>query len=119
MGYKLLDGIRIIDLAMVFAGPMCSRLLAILGAEIIKIESAVRSDVFTRANVYPENDPGEEPWNRGSFFHTINAGKYGVSLNLGSEKGREVLKNLVKISDAVVENFSPGLWIIGVWGMRS
>jgi len=115
MGYKLLDGIRIIDLAMVFAGPMSSKLLALLGAEIIKIESAVRSDVFTRANVYPENDPGEEPWNRGSFFHTINTGKYGVSLNLGSEKGREVLKNLIKISDAVVENFSPR--VMDNWGM--
>ena len=116
MGYKLLEGIRIIDLTMVFAGPTSSRLLAVLGAEVIKIESAVRSDVFTRANVYPENEPGEEPWNQGSFFHTINAGKYGVSLNLGSEKGREIFKSLVKISDAVVENFSPRVmenWDLG------
>lgn len=115
MGYKLLEGIRIIDLAMVFAGPMNSRLLAVLGAEVIKIESAVRSDVFTRANVYPENQPGEEPWNRGAFFHTINAGKYGISLNLGSEKGREIFKSLVKISDAVVENFSPR--VMENWGL--
>jgi crotonobetainyl-CoA:carnitine CoA-transferase CaiB-like acyl-CoA transferase len=115
MGYKLLEGIRIIDLTMVFAGPTSSRLLAVLGAEVIKIESAVRSDVFTRANVYPENEPGEEPWNQGSFFHTINAGKYGVSLNLGSEKGREIFKSLVKISDAVVENFSPR--VMENWGL--
>ena len=99
MGYKLLEGIRVLDLTMVFAGPMGSRMLTDLGAEVIKIESASRSDVFTRANVYPENEPGEEPWNRGCFFHSVNAGKYGVSLNLGSEDGREIFKRLVKISD--------------------
>ncbi|MFH1490335.1 MAG: CoA transferase [Pseudomonadota bacterium] len=115
MAYKLLDGIRILDLAMVFAGPMCSRMLDALGAEVIKIESPTRPDVFTRANVYPENDPGEEPWNRGSFFHAINAGKSGISLNLGSEKGRDIFKRLVKISDVVAENFSPR--VMGNWGL--
>ena len=115
MAYKLLEGIRILDLAMVFAGPICSRMLDTLGAEVIKVESATRPDVFTRANVYPENEPGEEPWNRGSFFHSINAGKYGISLNMGSEEGREIFKRLVKISDAVVENFSPR--VMENWGL--
>lgn len=115
MGYKLLQGMRVLDLTMVFAGPMSSRILADLGAEVIKVESAPRSDVFTRANVYPENEPGEEPWNRGCFFHSVNAGKYGVSLNLGSEKGKEIFKRLVKISDVVMENFSPR--VMENWGL--
>ncbi|MFC1870120.1 CaiB/BaiF CoA transferase family protein [Chloroflexota bacterium] len=115
MGYKLLDGIRVLDLTMVFAGPISSKMLAALGAEVIKIESASRSDVFTRANVYPENEPGEEPWNRGSIFHSLNAGKRGISLNLGSEKGREIFKRLVELSDVVMENFSPR--VMENWGL--
>jgi benzylsuccinate CoA-transferase BbsF subunit len=115
MAYELLKGIRVLDLTMVFAGPVCSRILASMGAEVIKIESAVRPDVFTRGNVYPENDPGAEPWNRGSLFHSLNAGKRGITLNLGSEKGRELFKQLVKISDVVVENYSPR--VMENWGL--
>jgi len=116
MGHKLLEGIRVLDLTMVFAGPASSKILAELGAEVIKIESAQRSDVFTRANVFPEREPGEEPWNRGSIFHTLNAGKCGISLNLGGEEGREIFKRLVKISDVVIENFSPR--VMDNWGLN-
>ena len=115
MAYKLLEGIRVLDLTMVFAGPVSSRILASLGAEVIKIESYVRPDVFTRGNVYPENDPGTEPWNRGSLFHSLNAGKLGITLNLGSEKGRDIFKKLVKISDVVMENYSPR--VMENWGL--
>jgi len=116
MAYKLLDGIRILDLTMVFAGPVSTEILAELGAEVIKIESIQRADVFTRANVYPENEPGEDPWNRGCIFHTLNAGKKGISLNLGSEEGREIFKRLAKISDAVIENYSPR--VMDNWGLN-
>jgi benzylsuccinate CoA-transferase BbsF subunit len=115
MGYKLLEGVRVLDLTMVFAGPMSSRILSDLGAEVIKIESVTRADVFTRANVYPESKPGEEPWNRGCLFHSLNAGKYGISLNLGTEKGRQIFKRLVRISDVVIENFSPR--VMENWGL--
>ena len=115
MAYELLKGIRVLDLTMVFAGPVSSRILASLGAEIIKIESAVRPDVFTRGNVYPENDPGTEPWNRGSLFHSLNAGKKGITLNLGTDKGRDIFKRLVKISDVVMENYSPR--VMENWGL--
>jgi crotonobetainyl-CoA:carnitine CoA-transferase CaiB-like acyl-CoA transferase len=115
MAYKLLDGIRILDLTMVFAGPVSTKILAELGAEVIKVESIQRADVFSRANVYPENEPGEDNWNRGCLFHTLNAGKKGISLNLGSEEGREIFKRLVKISDAIVENYSPR--VMQNWGL--
>ena len=107
MAYNFLEGIRIIDLTMVFAGPVGTKILAELGAEVIKIESLQRAEVFTRAVAYPENEPGDMPWNQGCFFHTLNTGKRGISLNLGSEEGREIFKRLVKISDVVFENFSP------------
>jgi len=116
MAYKLLEGIRILDLTMVFAGPVSTEILAELGAEIIKIESIQRADVFTRANVYPENEPGEDPFNRGCIFHTLNAGKRSISLNLGSEEGRDIFKRLVMISDAVVENYSPR--VMDNWGLN-
>ncbi|HJX14069.1 MAG TPA: CoA transferase [Dehalococcoidales bacterium] len=111
----LLDGIRVLDLTMVYAGPVCTRILADLGAEVIKVESVPRADVFTRANVYPENEPGEKPWDNGGFFHTLNAGKRGISLNLGTEKGRELFVRIVGISDVVIENFSPR--VMDNWGL--
>jgi crotonobetainyl-CoA:carnitine CoA-transferase CaiB-like acyl-CoA transferase len=115
MAYKILDGIRIIDLTMVFAGPVATKILAELGAEVIKIESWQRPDVFTRANVYPENSPGDDPWNRGCLFHTLNAGKRAISLNMATEKGRAIFRKLLKISDAVIENFSPR--VMTNWGL--
>jgi crotonobetainyl-CoA:carnitine CoA-transferase CaiB-like acyl-CoA transferase len=115
MPYKLLEGTRIIDLTMVFAGPVCSKIFAEMGAEVIKIESVQRTDNFTRGNVYPDNIPGDDPWNQGSNFHTLNAGKYGISLNLGDERGRDIFKRLVQISNIVVENFSPR--VMDHWGL--
>ena len=116
MAHKLLNGLRILDLTMVFAGPVATKILAELGAEVIKIESRQRADVFTRANVYPENTPGEAPWDRGCIFHSLNAGKRGISLNLGTEKGRAIFKRLAKKSDAVIENFSPR--VMENWGLN-
>src|SRR3990172_9237892 len=116
MAYKLLEGIRIIDLTLVYAGPMGTRLLADMGAEIIKIEAPQRPDMFTRMMSYPENNPPQEKvWDHGGYFHILNAGKKGVSLDLANEKGREIFKKLVAVSDAVMENFSPR--IMEGWGL--
>ena len=115
MAYRILDGVRIIDMTMVYAGPVATKIMAELGAEVIKVESIQRADVFTRANVYPENEPGDDPWNRGSNFHTLNAGKKGISLNMGDQRGRNIFKRLVALADAVVENYSPR--VMDQWGL--
>ncbi|WAC08371.1 MAG: CoA transferase [Thermodesulfobacteriota bacterium] len=116
MAYKLLEGIRILDLTLVYAGPMGTRLLADMGAEIIKIEAPQRPDMFTRMMSYPENNPTQEKvWDQGGYFHILNAGKKGVSLDLANEKGREIFKKLVAVSDAVMENFSPR--VMEGWGL--
>jgi crotonobetainyl-CoA:carnitine CoA-transferase CaiB-like acyl-CoA transferase len=115
MGYNLLNGIRILDLTMVFSGPIATKILAETGAEVIKIESVSHFDAFTRSNLYPENEPGEEAWNKGSIFHSLNVGKRGISLNLGVEEGREIFRRLVLISDVVIENFSPR--VMEKWGL--
>ena len=107
MAERLLEGIRILDLTMAYAGPIGTRVLADMGAEVIKIESVQRIDMPCRRISYAENKPGKEPWNCGGYFHRLNVGKYGITLNLDSPEGKDIFKRLVKISDAVIESFTP------------
>ncbi|MBI2888000.1 MAG: CoA transferase [Chloroflexi bacterium] len=108
-----LEGVRILDLTQMLAGPYATRLLADLGAEMIKIESRQRYDL-TRGPVggdrvsraYPNDDPGEHPWNRSHFFNELNRNKLGITLSLTHPRGVELFKALVRASDAVIENFS-------------
>ncbi|MCL0089946.1 CoA transferase [Dehalococcoidia bacterium] len=106
-----LEGLRIISLSQVYAGPYAGKLLADMGAEVIKIESAVRSGRGGRqpqpGAVYPDGQPGETPYNRSAYYNELNRNKYAVGLDLSGEQGREIFKKLVRISDVVLENFSP------------
>ncbi len=106
-----LAGIRVLDLTQVYAGPLASRRLADMGAEVIRIESVARS---TRGGpdpqpgaVYPDNDPGKKPYNRSAYYNELNLGKLAISLNLSITQGKEIFKKLILISDVVIENFSP------------
>jgi len=101
-----LDGIRVIGLTNTWAGPIAGKMCAEMGAEVIKVEGLQRWDV-TRANTYPDNESGEEPWNRGGNFHVFNNGELGITLNLSDDRGKELFKKLVKISDVLIQNFSP------------
>jgi len=103
----LLEGVRVIDLTMAYAGPIGTRVWADMGAEVIKVESEQRIDMPTRVLMFPDNEPVEDPWNRGGYFHRLNVNKYGITLNLNNPRGVEIFKKLVKISDVVAENFSP------------
>lgn len=103
-----LEGVRIIDLGRVYAGPLATRLLADLGAEVIRVEPPWGRGVLPPPGPdYPDGEPGERPYNRLAFYNELNRNKYAVSLNLAKPEGREVFLKLVKISDVVVENFSP------------
>ena len=104
-----LDGVRIIDTSYVFAGPYAAGLLADLGAEVIKIEGPSRLDL-TRggpASIFPDDDPGTDPWNRTATFNLANRGKKSLIVDLSRKEGRDVLVDLVKVSDIVLENFTP------------
>ncbi|MFO8010357.1 MAG: CoA transferase [Dehalococcoidia bacterium] len=110
-----LEDIRILDLSQVYAGPLASRVLADMGAEIIRIESAIRS---TRGGasaqpgaVYPDGDPGERPYNRSAYYNELHRNKLAISLDLSREQGKEVFKQLVHISDIVLENFTPRVMV--------
>jgi crotonobetainyl-CoA:carnitine CoA-transferase CaiB-like acyl-CoA transferase len=115
---KPLEGLRVLDSTYVFALPYAGGHLADLGAEVIKIEGPSRPDVTRTggyAGVFPENDHGEDWWNRPSTFNLINRGKNSVVLNMAEEEGRELFRELVKISDVVMENFTPR--VMKGWGL--
>jgi crotonobetainyl-CoA:carnitine CoA-transferase CaiB-like acyl-CoA transferase len=103
-----LDGIRVLDLGMFWAGPFAGKLLADAGAEVIKFESPSHPDnlrILARG-VYPGGEAGERPWNRSGMINERNRGKRGIALELGTEQGREIFRELVAISDVVIHNFS-------------
>jgi len=106
-----LQGVRIVDACIYWAGPMATMLLADLGAEVIKIESIQRLDHLRLLGGWPTPDGYE--WS--AAFNGANRNKYGITLNLNHPRGREIFKSLVKIGDIVTENFSPR--VMENWGL--
>jgi crotonobetainyl-CoA:carnitine CoA-transferase CaiB-like acyl-CoA transferase len=104
-----LEGIRIIDLSWIIAGPLATRFLAHFGADVIKVESRSRMDVG-RANRTPlyGDLPGDANSNpdTGGYFQDVNAGKRSCTLDLTTEGGRELLRRLVRVSDAIICNLA-------------
>ena len=110
-----LKNYRVLDLSRIWAGPYCTKLLADMGAEVLKMESlrvydSHRGPVTPAPGIaaYPDADPGEEPWNRNGWFNCLHMSKYGITLELTHEAGRKAFEQLVSISDVVVENFRQG-----------
>ena len=95
-----LQGIRVIDLTRVLAGPFCTMLLGDMGAEVVKIEEPRHGDE-TR---------GWPPFVDGSsaYFLGVNRSKKSVALDLKTPDGRDVLERLIETADVLVENFRPG-----------
>jgi crotonobetainyl-CoA:carnitine CoA-transferase CaiB-like acyl-CoA transferase len=100
-----LDGIRVLDLTNVLAGPFCCHQLAHLGAEVIKVEAAGRGDLARQLGA----DAALNARGMGVSFLAQNAGKRSVTVNLKSDAGRKLFKSLVGTADVVVENFRPGV----------
>lgn len=105
---QLLDGIRVIDLSMGWAGPLATRHLADMGAEIIKVESCARFDWWRGWEATPEWI-AQNAAERSPSFNTVNRNKLGVTLDLASPTGNALFKRLVAVADAVVENYSAGV----------
>lgn len=100
-GKGLLDGVKVLDLTRVLAGPYCGMMLADMGAEVIKIEMPGKGD-DARRNAPIVN--GES-----AYYMNLNRNKKGMTLNLKSERGREIFRELVRQSDIVLENYRPGV----------
>ncbi len=101
-----LEGIRVVDLSWVWAGPFTALQLAHLGAEVIKVESTLRPDINRRIAPFAEGRPGLD---RGGSFNQWNQGKRSLALDLSNPKAKAIVRELVKKSDVVVENFSAGV----------
>ena len=104
MDQKALSGLKIIDLSWHIAGPYCTKLLADLGAEVIKVEQPGCGDPSRKEGPFPNDEPDPE---RSGLFAYLNHNKKGVTLNLKTERGTAILKKLVREADILVENFSP------------
>ena len=96
-----LDGIRVVDLTRILAGPFCSMFLADLGAEVIKIEDPDGGD--------PIRSQGEERNGFSLYFASFNRNKRSVTLDLRREEGKAVLRKLIASADVLVENYRPGV----------
>jgi formyl-CoA transferase len=102
---KPLEGVRVLDLTNVLAGPFCCHQLVHLGAEVIKVEAPGRGDLARNLGADPElNSAG-----MGVSFLAQNAGKTSVTVNLKHPAGKDLLKRLVRTADVLVENFRPGV----------
>ncbi len=98
---KALDGVRVLDMSHVQAGPSCTQILAWLGADVIKIETPGRGDI-TRGQL--RDVPGVDSL----YFTLLNCNKRSVTLNFKSPKGKLILEQLIGRADVLVENFGPG-----------
>ncbi len=96
-----LEGLRIVDFSHFIAGPMCTMILADLGAEVIKIENAARGDDFRGFKPHLAGESAPYLW--------TNRNKQGIALDLTTEAAKEIAVDLIRMADVVVENFSKGV----------
>jgi crotonobetainyl-CoA:carnitine CoA-transferase CaiB-like acyl-CoA transferase len=101
----LLAGLTVLDFSRVLAGPYCTRLLADLGARVIKVERPGEGDDTRRGMLQLETGRTDQS----TYFTRVNVGKLSVGLDLGHPRAREVALDLARAADVVVENFVPGV----------
>ncbi len=102
---RCLAGVRVLDLTNVLAGPFCAYQLALLGAEVIKVEEPRRGDLARQLGA----DPHLNAEFMGASFVAQNAGKQSLALDLKTEAGREAMLRLADSADVLIENFRPGV----------
>jgi len=100
-----LSDLRVIDLSTNVAGPFCTKLFADFGADVVKVESTEKLDEARTLGPFPSGDENAEA--SGMFLY-LNANKRSVTLNLGSETGKDLFRELAGTADVVVESFPPG-----------
>jgi crotonobetainyl-CoA:carnitine CoA-transferase CaiB-like acyl-CoA transferase len=100
-----LAGLRVLDLTAFCAGPLCTHVLALLGAEVLHIESPARPDGTRMLPGIRFSEPNW--WEQSGIFSGLNTNKLGVTLDLASNRGRELLADLLDTCDVLVENYTP------------
>jgi crotonobetainyl-CoA:carnitine CoA-transferase CaiB-like acyl-CoA transferase len=107
-----LVGLRVLDLTRAISGPYCTKLLADLGADVVKVERPGRGDPTRRAGPFPGDRP--DPERSGLYLH-LNTSKRGITLNLASRCGQAICRELAASADVLVESFRPGR--LAGWGL--
>jgi len=109
-----LDGIRVLDLSRLWAGPLAGRIMADLGADVIQIEAPdarggrkTPPGLGPLTHLFPNDEVGERPWNRVGSINKLGRNKRSLALDLKQEEARDLFKALVAEADVVLENFSP------------
>lgn len=101
-----LAGVRVVELGQLIAIPFAGKMMADMGADVVRVESRARMDGYRLAGFY-KNDVSGDYWNRAVNFHEQNRGKRSLTLELTSAAGRETLLELIAVSDVFAENFTP------------
>jgi crotonobetainyl-CoA:carnitine CoA-transferase CaiB-like acyl-CoA transferase len=102
----LLQGVSVVDLTHYLSGPYCTKLLATLGADVVKVERPGTGDPLRHLGPFPTGHPDPEA---GAWFLYLNTSKKSITLDLKCSQGREALLKLVRSADILVENFAPGV----------
>ncbi|MBI3743056.1 MAG: CoA transferase [Chloroflexi bacterium] len=103
---KPLANLRVLDFTWVIAGPLLTRLLGVLGAQVIKVESTARIDLMRTSGPFRD---GVLNVNKSGYFNNFNTDKMSTTLNIATREGREVVLRLAAQCDVVVENYAPGV----------
>ena len=101
-----LAGVRVVEMGQLIAVPHAAKMLADMGAQVIRMESHARLEGY-RASAFYDNDPGSAYWNRGANFYEQNRNKLGLTLDLSKDGGLDTLRELIATSDVFIENFTP------------
>ncbi|MCM3729340.1 CoA transferase [Neobacillus cucumis] len=108
----LLTGIRVLDFTWSVSGSTTTRILAAMGAEVIKVEWPKTPDMMRFSMYAKEDEPGLD---NGAFFNSLNVGKRSFTINIKSAEGMNIVKDLIRKSDVITENFSAG--VFEKWGL--
>ena len=112
MDRKPLEGIKVLDFCWVAVGPMTTRYLAEYGATVIRVESRKRPETLRRAAPFKDGISG---LNRSGYFASYNPNKYGITIDMGHARAKELVLRLVFWANLVTENFTPGT--MERWGL--
>ena len=107
VGAGPLAGLRVLDLSMGWSGPLCGRHFADLGADVIKVEACAHMDWWRGWNALEAGDP--PPYEMRANFNAVNRNKRGITLDLRSPQGCDILRRLVEDADLLIENYAPGV----------
>src|ERR1700730_16620708 len=107
-----LSDLKVVDLSWVVAGPVIGRALADYGARVVRVESGTRVETARVVGPFHGGKTGVE---NSALYGNVNAGKLGLALDLSVESAREVVRDLVRWADVLIEAFTPG--VMTRWGL--